>query len=153
MVGEHEDEIVKSWSGLLERGQLTSEEALQQRTASLDPEGVCEPIYMSGTTGAPKGVMLTHRNIIWVAEQVITLYNPIFTGACTWFAESLDKLGENLRPVRDHQAVCRATRGVLGRGWRADPDDEARAPGDQPEIRCRDREPLRLDGEITRPRG
>jgi len=127
MEGEHHDKTVHSWSDLVKMGQQTSEKAYQKRLGSLESDGVCELIYTSGTTGTPKGVMLTHHNVIWtanqvislwklqpgdslisylplshIAEQVITLYNPIFTGACTWFAESLDKLGENLREVRPH---------------------------------------------------
>lgn len=127
MEGTSAEAGVLSWSALLEMGQQTSREAYHQRSAALQPEGVCELIYTSGTTGAPKAVMLTHRNVTWtaaqvipiwqiqpqdalisylplshIAEQVITLYNPIFTGACTWFAESLDKVGENLREIRPH---------------------------------------------------
>ncbi len=127
MDGDPPDPSILSWSGLQELGRQIPETAYRQRTEALDPAGVCELIYTSGTTGTPKGVMLTHRNIVWlagqvvpiwhiepgdalisylplshIAEQVVTLYNPIFTGACTWFAESLDKLGENLREVRPH---------------------------------------------------
>ena len=127
MEGDHDDPSVYSWSDFLAVAEKTPHAEYVDRYQSIDFEDVCELIYTSGTTGTPKGVMLTHKNIIWtadqatsvwqikpedalisylplshIAEQVITLYNPIFTGACTWFAESLERLGENLREVRPH---------------------------------------------------
>lgn len=44
--------------------QDTAEDELDQRMNSLDPHDVINMQYTSGTTGFPKGVMLSHYNII-----------------------------------------------------------------------------------------
>lgn len=74
MAGQHEDDKVYSWSELLTLGQGVSNEAYRDRARSLKPASVCELIYTSGTTGSPKAVMLTHDNIVWVAEQVVPIW-------------------------------------------------------------------------------
>jgi long-subunit acyl-CoA synthetase (AMP-forming) len=125
MEGEPSGEGVLSWAQLLERGSSIAEGEIDRRIGAARPEDVCTLIYTSGTTGAPKAVMLTHRNISWVAgkvvelldirpedrliaylplshiaEQVSSLYVSMATGACVYFAESFERLADNLREVR-----------------------------------------------------
>ncbi|MCP4747378.1 MAG: AMP-binding protein [Desulfobacteraceae bacterium] len=59
-----------SWKELVERGKSISDEQLKQRKDSLNPEEVINMQYTSGTTGFPKGVMLTHTNIIGNAKSI-----------------------------------------------------------------------------------
>lgn len=62
---------VLSWDDLLERGRqaLASDPEIVERTAGgARPDGLATLIYTSGTTGVPKGVMISHRNVVWTAE-------------------------------------------------------------------------------------
>jgi len=118
---------VLSWRELLDRGDSVPERDLETRLAAQRPDDVATLIYTSGTTGPPKAVQLSHHNIAWiagrlaetyevtageallsylplshVAEQVVSLHCPMAAGACTWFAESLDALRDNLLEVRPH---------------------------------------------------
>ena len=116
---------VHTWRQLLEMGAGVPEADLAARIAAQKPEDVCTLIYTSGTTGAPKAVSLTHQNIIWttsrlveiyrvtasdemlsylplshIAEQVVSLHSPMAVGGCSSFAESLEKLHDNLVEVK-----------------------------------------------------
>ncbi len=53
-----------TWEEFLTRSRRTPREALLRRAAEVRPDDVCNMQYTSGTTGFPKGVMLTHRNIV-----------------------------------------------------------------------------------------
>ncbi|WP_395824008.1 AMP-dependent synthetase/ligase [Archangium minus] len=93
---------------------------------ALQPDGLACLIYTSGTTGNPKGVMLSHHNLVWtaerlmritgmseedeallsylplahIAEQMISLYGPLLVGAEVYFAQSLESLPQDLRAAR-----------------------------------------------------
>ncbi len=124
--GSGEGEGVYAWSDLAELAAHVEESTLDECIAAQNPDDCCTLIYTSGTTGNPKAVMISHDNITWtakvsldpyggvgptdrvlsylplshIAEQIVSLHGPMCGGACTHFAESLDKLGDNLREVR-----------------------------------------------------
>jgi long-chain acyl-CoA synthetase len=116
---------VMSWEEFLERGDGVDDAKLQERLDALEPQGLATFIYTSGTTGPPKGVMLSHENLAWtaktaseitsntssdsslsylplshIAEQVFTIHGPITVGASVYFAESIEKVPENLKEVQ-----------------------------------------------------
>ena len=53
-----------TWEGMLSRSSLIPMEEVRRRASLVKPDDVCNMQYTSGTTGFPKGVMLTHRNIV-----------------------------------------------------------------------------------------
>ncbi len=115
----------KNWSELLEQGRDTgNQEEVEARKAAVRPGDLATLIYTSGTTGKPKGVMLSHDNIVsnviasqkrvpfeyggsslsflpvcHIFERMI-LYLYQYCGISIYFAESLDTISENLKEVR-----------------------------------------------------
>jgi long-chain acyl-CoA synthetase len=96
-----------------------------QRAAAVHPEQLATLVYTSGTTGPPKGTMISHANIMWtlrsavafidihegerflsflplshIAERMISDFGPIGAGGETWFARSLATVPEDLRDCR-----------------------------------------------------
>ncbi len=52
------------WKDFVKRSKLVPNEEVRRRASMVKPDDVCNMQYTSGTTGFPKGVMLTHRNIV-----------------------------------------------------------------------------------------
>ncbi|RKD25096.1 AMP-binding protein [Ammoniphilus oxalaticus] len=69
-IGEQYTPGMFNWNDIVPKGELISDQQLAYRQASLDPLDVINMQYTSGTTGFPKGVMLTHYSIINNAIKV-----------------------------------------------------------------------------------
>ncbi len=100
--------------------------SLEERKANVRNEDLATIIYTSGTTGNPKGVMLSHNNIVSNVmgslpripademSRVLTFlpvchvyermlhYLYMYLGASVYFAESLETIGENIKEVKPH---------------------------------------------------
>ncbi len=63
-IGEKTPEGMYNFEEIIKLGEGVSDEELKKRQESLDPYDVINMQYTSGTTGFPKGVMLTHYNIV-----------------------------------------------------------------------------------------
>ena len=113
-----------------------------ERRMGADPKALASIVYTSGTTGRPKGVMLSHHNMMSVAhggvtmldcyqedvflsflplshtlERTVGYYLPIMTGSCVAYARSVAQLGADLLEVRPSVlvAVPRIFERVYGR--------------------------------------
>ena len=66
------DDMVIGWTELLNRGRkalLDQPEMVEVRIRDIRANDVATMIYTSGTTGFPKGVVFSHRNLLWTAES------------------------------------------------------------------------------------
>ena len=64
-----------NWDTVLEMGKSVSDAELKERLNSLEPDDVINMQYTSGTTGFPKGVMLSHTNLIGNAMSMASCMN------------------------------------------------------------------------------
>lgn len=115
-----------NWKELLESGKETdNQQEVETIKDSISEDDLVSIIYTSGTTGKPKGVMLTHKNIVsdvlgcedriphkdsknkglsflplcHVYERMI-IYLFTTNGISIYFAESNEKLSENLKEIK-----------------------------------------------------
>ena len=122
----NEIEGCKNWNELLIQGVDTGNQSeVEIRKDNVKTEDLATIIYTSGTTGRPKGVMLSHKNIVsnvldsasripfeagksralsflpicHIFERMI-LYLYQYYGVSVYFGESIDKISDNLKEVR-----------------------------------------------------
>ncbi|MFN5026219.1 MAG: AMP-dependent synthetase/ligase [Bacteroidota bacterium] len=122
---------VITWNEMIEQGRGIypgMKEAIEQRLQSVTRDDLSCLLYTSGTTGKPKGAMLTHNNFITNAEMAIdlcpivnknyrflsflplchvyertaTYYLSTYVGAQVAFAQSLEALSNNIIEARPH---------------------------------------------------
>ena len=118
----------KSWNEILELGKDESlQNVVEDRKNNVKEDDLATLIYTSGTTGKPKGVMLSHKNIVrnvlssekrvpldngnskglsflpvcHIFERMI-LYLYQYCGVSIYFAESIEKLSENAQEIKPH---------------------------------------------------
>jgi long-chain acyl-CoA synthetase len=116
----------KNWNEILTHGKDDSSQNLvEERKNNVKETDLATLIYTSGTTGKPKGVMLSHKNVVsnvlsavkrvpldygnskalsflpicHIFERII-LYLYQYCGVSIYFAESIEKLSENAQEIK-----------------------------------------------------
>lgn len=123
---------VANWQEVLDMGIDSSNQGeVEDIAKTINPEDLATIIYTSGTTGKPKGVMLTHHNIVSNVlasnsriprrkglshkDTKVLSFLPIchifermlfylfqYNGLSIYFAESIEKMGDNIKEVEPH---------------------------------------------------
>lgn len=116
LLGKRREPGMLSWDDLLEAAQTVTDEELDARHAELTPHDVVNIQYTSGTTGFPKGVMLTHYNLINNARSIANNMNlthqdrlcipvPFFhTFGCVIGSLTIVSQGGTMVPIQEFDA-------------------------------------------------
>ncbi len=123
--GPGDDPRLLSWDAFLTRAEGVPNSALDNRSRELGEDDLATLVYTPGTTGQPKAVMLSHRNLVWTAqtaaeligvhpddsslsylplshiiEQLFSIYLPAISGSAVYFADSLGRVAFSLKEVQ-----------------------------------------------------
>lgn len=121
-------EGIQTLDELIDKGEL--HQGLTDAKRSVKPDDLVTIIYTSGTTGKPKGVMLSHANIMsnvkvcapllplvdgdkalsflplcHVFERML-IYLYLYSKVTIYYAESLEKIGDNLKEIKPEFFTC-----------------------------------------------
>ncbi|WP_242929454.1 AMP-dependent synthetase/ligase [Pontibacter vulgaris] len=116
----------KNWNEVIALGEDGDVQQLEPLKAAVTPDDILTIIYTSGTTGNPKGVMLTHGNLVsnvlgtlpyvpvnnthralsflplcHIFERML-LYLYMRIGVSIYYAESIERVADNLKEVQPH---------------------------------------------------
>ncbi len=114
------------WDEISKSPDESLRDKLNETKARVSCDNLATIIYTSGTTGVPKGVELTHKNIISNVQSIKQImpmteksrmisflpichifercatYYYMYIGASIYYAESIEKIGENIKEIKPH---------------------------------------------------
>lgn len=116
----------RNWKELIQIGKDYTDEYIHNLSQAIRPSDLATLIYTSGTSGRPKGVMLSHDNMVsnfkasnellilkqgsrgltflppCHAYERTVIYSYLNLGISVYFAEGLEKIGDNISEIKPH---------------------------------------------------
>jgi len=117
---------IPHWVEMVYNGINVEDQTIEDLKNKVQEDDLATIIYTSGTTGQPKGVMLSHKNLlsdvfsseysfpVQAYDKALTFlpachayercfqYVYMYMGLTIYYAESMDKIGENIKEVQPH---------------------------------------------------